>query len=279
MIRYLSKTLGELLKSELEAECGEINVVYYRPKEPPDNLETSTFNLFLYDIRENVELRSNEPIVQRRNGQGIVLSPPLRVACSYLVTAWPANKKEEEDMNLEEQRLLSLALQVFTQYPKIPEDFLQGELANQELPLPMVTFQADGLKNPAEFWSMTNSKMRAAFTITVTISLPVIADRSAPLVKQVFNRIEPAVENVGEAFVQIAGRVVDDKKAGIPEAIVDILGTKLRGMTDKEGVYTFPRVPPGMYTLRAVAMGFEVKTQKMFVPGKPDEYTITLKPL
>ena len=36
-----------------------------------------------------MELRSNEPTLRRLNGQVEIQRPPLRVACSYLITAWP----------------------------------------------------------------------------------------------------------------------------------------------------------------------------------------------
>ena len=40
---------------------------------------TTTINLFLYDMRENTELRSSEPIIESRNGVASIRRPPLRM--------------------------------------------------------------------------------------------------------------------------------------------------------------------------------------------------------
>jgi hypothetical protein len=38
-------------------------------------------------------------------------------------------------------------------------------------------------------------------------------------------------------------------------------------------------VPAGTHTLRAVAPGFQLKSQPLVVPGRPEDYEITLAPL
>src|ERR1051325_1965210 len=96
MIDDLSKTLKYILSSAAQKEpeqfpqlaAAEIEFVRpmkdYKPKPP------QTVCLFLYDIRENRELRSNEPARINRNGQSVIEHPPLRIDCSYLITAWPS---------------------------------------------------------------------------------------------------------------------------------------------------------------------------------------------
>ena len=122
----------------------------YKPQPP------RALNLFLYDVRENMEMRTNEPVVTRSNGETVIRRPPVRVACSYLVTAWPSGTASEDEKltaPLREHRLLGEALQVLSQYPTIPEPLLQGSLAKQDTPPPLVVAQADGLKVPSEFWT------------------------------------------------------------------------------------------------------------------------------
>src|SRR5204863_5477003 len=112
MIRDLSLTLQAILDdSALSATFPELaatQVVFDRPVETFNPTQTA-IDLFLYDIRENMELRSNEPTMRRLNGQAEIRRPPLRVVCSYLVTAWPVGGS---DLALQEHRLLSQALQV-----------------------------------------------------------------------------------------------------------------------------------------------------------------------
>jgi len=276
MIRDLSETLRKILtQTGLPPELAAVQIVFDCPTEPFNPPQT-TVDLFLYDIRENVELRSNEPSTERLNGQARIHRPPMRVACSYIVTAWP---KGGAELALQEHRLLSQLLQVLSQYPTIPEDFLQGGLKGQEPPMPMMTSQADGLKNPAEFWTALGHKLRPSLTVTATISMPVFTEVIGPIVTTKVTGFDVCTGVVEETWVQIGGRVRNGGGQVIPDALVDIMDAGLRTTTDNEGRYSFSRVPVGTYNIRVVAVGFEPKTQSLVVPGRPEDYDITLIPL
>ena len=92
MIRDLSETLRAILDDPALAgefpELAAAQIVFEHPTEQ-FNPQQTTIDLFLYDLRENMELRSNEPVIERNNGTAIIHRAPLRVACSYLITAWP----------------------------------------------------------------------------------------------------------------------------------------------------------------------------------------------
>src|SRR4029079_5596561 len=96
--------------------------------------------LFLFDSRGNLGLRSNEPRLERRGFEAVLRQPPRRIDCSYLVTAWPVGGPE---LALQEHRLLSQVLQLLSRLPTIPASFLQGSLAGQAPPLPMIVPQFD----------------------------------------------------------------------------------------------------------------------------------------
>src|SRR5262249_40639992 len=138
-----------------------------------------SIDLFLFDIRENLELRSNEPRLERRGFEAVLHQAPRRIDCSYLVTAWPVGGP---DLPLQEHRLLSQGLQLLSRLPTIPPGFLQGSLVGQTPPLPMIVPQFDGLKSPAEFWTAMGSRLRASLTVTVTISVPFAPDVTGPVV-------------------------------------------------------------------------------------------------
>src|SRR5262249_4707904 len=135
----LSLTLQALLDDSALAgsfpELAAAQILFDRPAET-FNPTQPTIDLFLYDIRENMELRSSEPTYERLSTQVRIIPPPLRVACSYLITAWPASGA---DLVLQEHRLLSQVLQVLSRYPTIPTTFLKGKLIGQEPPLPLIT--------------------------------------------------------------------------------------------------------------------------------------------
>ena len=105
--------------------------------------------------------------------------PPLRVACTYLVTAWPVGGSE---LTLQEHELLGQTLQVLARNPTIPPALLQGALEGQEPPLPLVTARSEGMKEPAEFWSALGGRLRPSLSVTVTIGLELSDARTFPLV-------------------------------------------------------------------------------------------------
>jgi hypothetical protein len=259
MIRDLSLTLQAILDdSALGATFPELaaaQIVFDRPVETFNPTQT-TIDLFLYDIRENMELRSNEPTLRRLNGQVEIQPPPRRVACSYLITAWPVGGT---DLALQEHRLLSQVLQVLSRYPQIPAAFLRGQLVGQEPPLPMMTAQTDGLKEPPEFWTAIGNKLRASLTVTVTIGMEVFAPVTAPMVVteevRLGERPGPDEEVISpptrQVFFRIGGQVTDASHAPVAGAIVTLVGTSLATQTEADGHYVLGSIPVGTYTLRA----------------------------
>jgi uncharacterized protein DUF4255/carboxypeptidase family protein len=279
MIRDLSETLKTLLQDPAFAvefpELAAADIVFDRPTDPYTPAKT-TVDLFLYDVRENVELRSNERQVQRKDHQTVLLPPPLRLNCSYLVTAWPVGGTE---LALQEHRLLSQVLRALGQFPTIPAQYLQGSLVGQDPPLPMVALHPDAMKNLSEFWTSVGNKLRASLTVTATISVPMFADVTEFIVTTRSTAFSQSQTAPPEAWVQVGGRVLDPTSQGVAGALVDILDVGLRGYCDLDGRFSFLRVPAGAHRLRAVATGFQPKTQPLDVPGRPEDYEITLAPL
>lgn len=255
MIRDLSQTLGQILtQGGLPPELTSAQIVFDRPADPFDPGQTAV-DLFLYDIRENVDLRNNEPSISRQNGNAVITRQPLRILCSYLVTAWP---KGGTDLILQEHRLLSQVLQVLSRYPIIPANFLQGSLKGQEPPLPMMTARADGLKNPAEFWNAIGNKLRPSLNVTVSISMNVFKPEivSTVITSDVIfgEKISPDDEKIlpktkTELF-RIGGQVNDSTSTPMPNTQVLLVELGLSTITDNTGHYSLGKIPAGAYTLR-----------------------------
>jgi hypothetical protein len=275
MIRDLSATLEAVLTQPgLPPELAGAQIVFDRPTEPFNPPQT-TVDLFLYDVREHVELRNNEPIRRHTSiGRVTIEPPPLRVACSYLVTAWPVGGA---DLALQEHRLLSQILQLLSRFPTIPASFLVGSLVNQEPPLPMVTAQTDALKNPAEFWTAVGNRLRASLSVTVTVSMPALESIETGIVSTILTTYD--VGGARELRVEIGGHVVDLTAQPIADALVDVVNAGLRTRTDAGGHYRFDSLPAGPVSVRVVAVGFQPKTQVVVVPGRSEDYEITLTPL
>src|SRR6188474_3546539 len=95
MIQDLDRTLRELLKTLRQDAQGDGTVVvdFGTPDENYDP-GTEALNLFLYQLKENRELRDPQPIFERTATGRRVRKFPLRVDCSYLVTAWCSGTAE-----------------------------------------------------------------------------------------------------------------------------------------------------------------------------------------
>jgi uncharacterized protein DUF4255/carboxypeptidase family protein len=284
MIRDLSATLEDVLTDPvLTADFPELaaaTVVFDRPTDTFSPLFTA-IDLFLFDIRENLELRSSEPRLERRGTEAVLRPAPRRIDCSYLVTAWPSGGA---DLALQEHRLLSQVLQLLSRIPTIPPALLQGSLIGQTPPLPLIVPQFDGLKSPAEFWTAMGSKLRASLTVTVTISVPYAPEVTGPVVTTLRNRFGGRGPEgpVDEERIAIGGRVLNAGSvppgAPVAGAVVDVLDAGLRTTTDALGQYRFERVPAGTRTVRAVAVGFQPSTRAFDVPGPAETYDFTLTP-
>jgi hypothetical protein len=279
VIDDLSKTLKAVLHDPSFAvafpELNSAEIVFDRPLDPFTPAST-TVDVFLYDLRENLELRLNEPTTSRVGNQIATHPAALRLACSYLVTAWPVGGT---DLPFQEQKLLTQVLRVLSHYPIIPQSFLQGTLVGQDPPLPMVTLHPDALKNLAEFWSSLGSKLKPSLSATVTISVPVFSDVSDYIVTTHSTNYMPGFGAPQETLIQFGGRVIDNNLKPLSGALVDVLDMGLRATTNDNGQFNFVNVTAGAHNVRALATGFKAQTQSVTVPDLPDDYVIQLAPL
>jgi hypothetical protein len=177
MIDDLDRTLEELLRHQLPPGLVEqVAISFAAPDSefPPAAVTLPAIDMFLYDIRENLELRSTGWIVERQdNGTAIKWRSPVRVDCSYLITAWSSDSSTTRA--LDEHRLLSEVMKVLLRHRTIPEVLLQGSLKGQEPPLPSITLQPGRLQSVGEFWQAVGGKPKASLNYTVTIG--VVPDR------------------------------------------------------------------------------------------------------
>jgi len=132
-----------------------------------------TVDFYLYDIRENTKLRSNEPLIERRNdGTVSKKPPPARIQLFYCVTAWsPASADAAGTKTREEHKQLSKALLALIKYPVIPSDVLSGDLIGQVPPLPTTVVLPDGMENAGQFWNALDGLLKPFLDYRVTISL------------------------------------------------------------------------------------------------------------
>ena len=184
MINLIDKTIKTLLEKEL-ADLKNLTIYFDTPddKFAPD---PPAVDLFLYDVRENLELRSNEWLTQRHNTTATSNPPPVRVDCSYLATAWGSDAENEH-------HLLGEVMKALLRNTTIPKEVLEGDLRKQELPLPTSALQTGYLQSLGEFWQALGGKPKAALHYTVTVSVaPFAPIETPPLVFEKIIAIQPS---------------------------------------------------------------------------------------
>jgi hypothetical protein len=197
MIDDLDKTVEELLRRELPPGLvGQVAISFAAPdgEFPPSSVSLPAIDLFLYDIRENLELRSTGWVIERDdNGTATKHRAPVRVDCSYLITAWSSESSTTRAQD--EHHLLSEVIKVLLRHPTIPEVLLQGSLRGQEPPLPSSTLQPGRLQSLGEFWQALGGKPKAALSYTVTIGVTVDRplETEVPVIEKTL-KLEPDAE-------------------------------------------------------------------------------------
>jgi hypothetical protein len=193
MIRDLDATIEALLQQRAEpgSELAQAEVSF----EIPDGdwragLDTLTVNCYLYDIRENRDMRTNEPLLQRNGSTAGRRRPPARIDCSYCITAWSPATSES---TLDEHRLLSQILLVLLRHPVIPAVLLQGSLVNQIPPYPTVIASPDGVKDQPDFWGALDQQLKPSLNYVVTLAF--MLDQDPVPMSQVVEEVVVEVEN------------------------------------------------------------------------------------
>jgi hypothetical protein len=172
MLQDLDATLAALLLAELPVQNVAISFAPPDDQFPPSGVSLPAIAFFLYDVREDHELRSPQWERQRQpDGTFTKTAPPVRVTCSYLITAWPS--PSAPDPAQDEHRLLGEVMKVLLRHRTIPADYLAGELAGQQPPLPASIIAERHLQSLGELWQAMGGRPKATLHYAVTISVSV----------------------------------------------------------------------------------------------------------
>lgn len=172
MFHDLDATLAALLAGELALPGVAVSFASPDDQFPPSTVTLPAVAFFLYDVRENTDLRSTLwDTEQRADGVVTRTRPPVRVDCSYLITAWPGDAAP--DPARDEHKLLGEVLTVLLRHRRIPERYLHGELRGQEPPVPTRIVGEAQLQSMGEFWQAMGGRPKATLHYGVTLSVAV----------------------------------------------------------------------------------------------------------
>ncbi len=268
MINDLDETIKRLLLEKGKLDSGEVEISFDQPTgEWSAGLTRPTINCYLYDIRENTELRSREWHIERQDGKVRQVVAPMRVDLSYLITVWTRNIEDEH-------KLLWRVLQVLAQHPRLEPEECYGALKSQPYPIPTKVGQpSEAIRNIPDLWGVMENQLRPAVHYVVTLALDTAEVIEGPPVLTARVEVGPSEqpESGGLALVDaelwhIGGRVLaGGKPVAGAEITVKEEGFTVR--TDPEGRYRISRMPPGKYTLQIEAEGVRPQEMEIEVPS------------
>jgi hypothetical protein len=175
MIHEVDELLEKLVKRDA-LNGSAVELVFDAPtKDWVARRNAPTVNLYLYDIREDLQRRV--PAWEDARGEdGRTVDrqlPPRRFKLSYLVTAWTQRPEDEH-------RLLSALLSCFIRNPMLKVHELEGTLAEPDLPVYIDVGQPPSQdRSLADVWSALGGELKPSLDVVVTA--PIAVKRSAPI--------------------------------------------------------------------------------------------------
>jgi hypothetical protein len=182
MLNLFTEALGRYLVSRLSALPEKPVASFALPGAVPGQ---NAVNLFLSAMAEDMELRSNEPRFERLGLEWVSMPPPIRLKCSYIVSAWPSPDKPSEEAAFIQLQLLSEAYKTMATLKTLPAAFLPGPMADPGLPRPAIALSQDDLSSRPDFWMSAGCTFHPAFTFTASFSMPVTGKQHDHLVEEV----------------------------------------------------------------------------------------------
>ncbi|HET6550369.1 MAG TPA: Pvc16 family protein [Solirubrobacter sp.] len=271
MLADLDETLRNLLREDLERHGFEgVDIAFDAPaRDWSGQLSKPTVNLFLYDLREAETLRTSEWSRVKQDGRTFESRPPMVIECSYAVTAWTQAVEDEH-------RLLSQVLAILFAYPQLPQERLNGRLANGSQPFPIKGRIGQGKGEKSDFWSAVGGQYKVSLDYVVRLSVESGAKRErGPEVRTqtVRTSLEGSARTVLEMHRSV-GRVRNKKGTPLRDVWITLPDVGTWASSNADGRFTFNRLPPGTHRLLARTIDGREAVAQLEVPGNGVELVI-----
>ena len=163
MIQDVDESLRALVKRDA-LNGSKADIAFDAPtREWSSRRNTPTVDLYLYDIREDLEQREVmwEAV---RGDSGFVTErrpPARRFKLSYLVTAWTQRPEDEH-------RLLSSLLSCFLRNQTMPVELITGSLVGARLPITLnIALPPPQDRSISDVWSALGGELKASLDLVV----------------------------------------------------------------------------------------------------------------
>lgn len=168
MLHLLDDALEGLLRAGLPFGRDDVEVTFAAPtSEWSAALTRPTVNLFLWSVGPSPDEMAAGMELVEHDGR-LVRRPALpRLACSYLVTVWATDPRDEH-------QLLAALLAIVISTPEMPRQHLAGLLSGVGPP-PRLTITKSDDRRSVELWSAIGSRLRPSLDLVVTATLEAAA--------------------------------------------------------------------------------------------------------
>jgi hypothetical protein len=223
-----------------------------------------TLSFFLFDIRENTELRQTAPETLRANGRGVHRVPPRRFDLRYMISALTTVIEDEH-------LLIWRTLGTLMKHPTLPVEILPDSIRAFGLPVIGKLADPEEMPRPLDIWSALENPPHPALIYTVTVPLDLELETTAPLVltrTERFARLaQPDISP--DIRTQIGGRVRNRKGASLAGIVVSVEGRSgPRAVTDAAGEFALADIGPGALTLKIENPGGATTRVPITVPSE-----------
>lgn len=307
MISHLDNLLRHLFINQVKSITSE-EQVRFQPPDPEWHTVVSNLgvrnalNVYLFEMRENRKLRTNERTREIENGVATDTPAPQRVDCHYLITAWsPATVTSAVEPTLDEHQLLYDVTAVLVNHESlVPRQVYAPNLLPTGFPpliadaeLPTSILPVEGFPKYAEFWGTMGAThpWKPAVYLVVTLPVALQTEIAGPMVTTRITEYRPSGQTeTAEVWVQIGGTVNQTviNPAGEPvdvpvvDAWVQLESSTNAALqlnkTNEQGRFTFAKLRaenwPSRFRLRSGAVGLGEITRDIEVPSPTGEYDL-----
>ena len=233
MLQLVDDSIETFLRASVPTLGDGVDVAFEAPdRDWGAGLTRPTVNLFLWDVRRNLDQRdAGMELLEDEDGRRHRRPPLPRVACRYLITAWTADVGDEH-------RLLGTLLATLLTTSELPAEYLPEGLAGLD-PLPSVQVALpDGGNHGADFWSALGGQLKPGLdlVVTVTVDAATLATAGPPTDRHELILRQTGDPAASSRSLRIGGQVAD------PEQAAGALVHSPRGTTrvDHEGHFLVP---------------------------------------
>lgn len=287
VIQDVDETLKRLLVAELSKLPDPIitdasQITFHPPATAEASEHTECrINLYLHDVRENVQMRDQSWALVRRGDEGSKgrKRPPVRLDLSYLVTAHSAKDPAAE------HRALANTLGVLLRFPYAPEECLANSLEGRGPEAVLITVvQPDDVAHTDahNLWRVLGGNLRPSLSVVVTSEFDPFETKWTKVVREAVLGIGPGVPpdgphrplELGGVRVSAAGVITSaDGQKPIAGASVSVAGREERATSDERGFWFILDLPAGRRRLTFKKRGYREQEVETVCPppGRADQ--------